>query len=246
MTFERIKTKLAAVRRARAERARYTGRNREPFYRLAEKYLPEERDALVVDIGAGDGSFARTLGLAGIYPNLWLLDGNESAVAGLKKEFSNAAHWRAPDRLPFGGGEARFIHCSHMVEHLAPNELYGFLKEVDRVLADGGALVISAPLLWSGFYGDLSHAKPYNPEVFIKYLCSASSNPSADAVSKGYKPLDLVYRYRDLGDDDGVFLASANPLLDTAVSLGRAAARKLGFRKYKKNGYTLVLKKNGS
>ena len=42
---------------------------------------------------------------------------------------------------------------------------------MDRCLKNNGYIIISTPLLWYGFYDDLSHVKPYNPEVLLKYFC---------------------------------------------------------------------------
>ena len=33
-----------------------------------------------------------------------------------------------------------------------------------------GVLVISATILWDGFFRDMSHIKPHYPSVFINYL----------------------------------------------------------------------------
>lgn len=222
-------------------RQRYAASSREPFFELAAAYLPREEDGIVVDIGAGDGSFARSQNVALRYENLYLLDHNVASVAALKKEFPKAEVYSAPEKLPFDDKTVSFIHLSHIVEHLEPQQLYTFLVECDRILMDGGILVISAPLLWDRFYDDLSHVKPYAPAVFINYLCSKRANANAEAISDSYHVQELVYRFRAAPADDG--LGSRFFIVDTALRVFRVIISALGFRQYRKNGFTLVLKK---
>ena len=222
-------------------RQRYTVASREPFFELAAAYLPHDEEGVVVDIGAGDGSFARTKGLSMRYRNLYLLDHNAASVAALGKEFSGAKEYHAPGALPFGDGEVSFIHLSHIVEHLEPRQLYAFLIECDRVLADDGIIVISTPLLWERFYDDMSHVKPYTPSVFINYLCLKRTNANAESISDAYRVQELVYRFR-VTEGDGHW-GSKFFIVDVILRLFQRAISLLGFRFYRKNGFTIVLKK---
>ena len=222
-------------------RQQYAAHTREPFFELAARYLPDE-DAVVVDVGAGDGSFARSQDLAERYHKLYLLDHNPTTVGALKEEFPDAQEYRAPEQLPFKDGEVAFIHLSHIVEHLESKELYAFLAECDRVLGDGGVLVISAPLLWDRFYDDLSHVKPYTPTVFVNYLSSGRVNASAETISRVYRVEDLVYRFRVT---EGVApLSSRFFIIDVLLRASRILLAWLGFRRYEKTGFTLVLRKS--
>jgi ubiquinone/menaquinone biosynthesis C-methylase UbiE len=195
----------------------------------------------VVDIGAGDGSFARSQNLALRYKNLYLLDHNTESVAALKKEFPKAEVYNVPEKLPFDDRTVSFIHLSHIVEHLEPWQLYTFLGECDRVLIDGGFLVISAPLLWDRFYEDLSHVRPYAPTVFVNYLCSKRANANAKAISDSYQVQELVYRFRAAPAEDG--WGSRFFIIDAALRVFRVIISAFGFRRYMRNGFTLVLKK---
>jgi ubiquinone/menaquinone biosynthesis C-methylase UbiE len=223
-------------------RQRYAASSREPFFELAAAYLPVGEDGIVVDIGAGDGSFARSQNLVLRYKNLYLLDHNTESVAALKKEFPKAEVYSAPEKLPFDDKTVSFIHLSHIVEHLESRQLYTFLGECDRVLADGGVLVISAPLLWDRFYDDLSHVKPYAPAVFINYLCAKRANANAEAVSDSYHVQELVYRFRAAPAEDG--WGSRFFVVDAVLRVSRVIISALGFRRYLRNGFTLVLKKS--
>lgn len=143
--------------------------------------------------------------------------------------------------LPFGDGGVAFLHSSHLIEHLAPADLYTLLGEVDRVLAPGGILAISAPLLSPTFYSDLSHLKPYNPEVLRSYLVAPRRQRTRAGVSQQYTVLEQVYRlnsrkpFQELGSD----LAP----LDLLIQIARFGLRQLRVRTYTRTGFTLILRK---
>lgn len=221
-------------------RNKYAQPSRMPFFKLAGKYLPSEASAVVVDIGAGNGEFAVALSLKEKYVHHALLDLNQESVVSLKELGWNADAYSAPDSLPFKDGSVAYIHLSHIVEHLPHESLYRFLKEIDRVLGEHGVLVISTPLLWERFYDDLSHVKPYNPQVFTNYLTRNKDNATQISVSNKYQVRELEYRYRDLSNREwGSRYFAFDALLRTLHILRSM----MGFRKYVKNGYTLILQK---
>lgn len=225
------------------EREWYAIRAREPFYDLAGSYLPDNPEAVVIDVGCGYADFAKRLDLWSRYTNLMLLDGNASTV----KKVQNARLYKAPDELPFSRESVEYIHCSHMIEHLRYEELYKFLTEVDRVLAPGGIFVVSAPLLWKRFFHNLTHVAPYGPEVLLNYLArgdkdtSATADPAAGVISYSYKKEELIFRYRKelLLDEVG----SSVFVLDFLVRLLSRALWSIGCARYVQNGYTIILRK---
>ncbi|MCA9904211.1 MAG: class I SAM-dependent methyltransferase [Anaerolineae bacterium] len=219
----------------------YTLNDRLPFFDIAGKHLPDDKDAFIVDIGAGDGYFAQHLGL-NQYRNLFLLDGNAASVADLQASFQNALIYVAPGKLPFEDNTVAYIHCSHLIEHLSSSDLYDFLQEMDRVLIDSGIIVVSTPMLWSRFYDDLTHVRPYNPTVFQHYLMAERRNRTRDVISGNYSIVELVYRYGVEDVSEG--LHSDNLILDAAIELTKRALYRIGLKRYRKNGYTLVLQKS--
>jgi predicted SAM-dependent methyltransferase len=48
-------------------------------------------------------------------------------------------------RLPFPDRSFRLIYCEHLIEHLRIDRVEGFLREVHRVLEDGGLFRFSCP-----------------------------------------------------------------------------------------------------
>ena len=222
-------------------RQKYCTLHHYPFFEIAGKYLPKNENAIIVDIGAGYGGFADHLKLLNKYENIFLLDKNPRTVETLKSRYKNAILYTAPEKLPFEDATVDFIHCSHLLEHLNPSEFYKLLKEIDRVLKINGILVISTPLLYDGFYGDISHIKPYNPWVIYKYLCTPPWEPSQEDISEKYVKLELEFRYTAYEFDE--YLGSEYKPIDVVIYLFKRILSKLKIRKYKKSAYTMVLKK---
>ncbi len=220
-------------------------RVRKPFYERVIPYLPTSKAAIVVDLGAGGGSFARHLNLADRYENLFLLDGNDQTVSYLKNYFKNVILYTIPDKLPFNSETVSLLHCSHVIEHLQPYELHRLMMEWNRVLIRSGILVISTPLMYYGFYNNLSHVKPYNPNVLTSYLCSSATlNRWVDTVASEYRVLDLVYRYHAVGLvelDEG--WCSSNPYIDFLLFAIKAVLSAFGVKKYERSGYTIIMQK---
>ncbi len=221
---------------------KYTTFAREPFYELAKKYHNFGMKSL--DIGAGKGGFADIIGDQDIY----LIDGNPETVMQLKVRYKNSILLNLPSRLPWGDGFFDLIHSSHLIEHLYPSDFYQLLTEVNRLLKPGGVFIVSTPLMWDGFYDDLSHIKPYNPNVLIRYFTDAGgvqeSERTRSGISKGYKVEELVYRYRLRDFPIVSFTHGNNYVKKVLISIWRFfSKRKLGF--YEKTAYTLVLRKIG-
>lgn len=213
---------------------KYVTHKREPFFEIAKKYI-KKGDA-VLDIGAGNGDFADYCQVQDIY----LFDGNELSINTLKaKKYKNVFLGELP-KLPYNTAFFDLIHISHVVEHLEPQELYKTIKEMDRCCKTGGRIIISTPLLWEGFYNDLSHVKPYNPFVFQKYLCKETKdNLTRSSISILYTVEELVYRFREREWIYNLKNSTKFKIFEKIYTI----IRPLGFEKYEKTGYTIVLKK---
>lgn len=241
MLGHEVVQKTESWKKAYQSRKDYCTWDRRPFFKIAAKYLPRDKKSIIVDIGSGEGGFVNYLDLNNKYKNLYLLDGNSATIEKIKNTFANTLFYKAPQKLPFDDLAVSYIHCSHLIEHLNNHELYQFLKEIDRVLAKDGIFIISSPMLWRHFYSDLSHIKPYNPEVLMHYLCSESKNRTAEVISDKYSVLELAYRYWALEFDEG--WGSDKYLIDFIIQIFKKFFSKLGMKRYTKNGYTIVLKK---
>ncbi len=216
---------------------RYVTHKRDVFFDISKAYLNNE--SKVLDIGAGAGAFIKYCKREDFY----LFDGNEESINELKKLYKNCFLGTLP-HLPFESGIFDLIHCSHVVEHLEPQVFYDTLKEMDRCLNKKGYLIISAPLMWENFYDDLSHIKPYNPNLFIKYLTKTKEiNLTREKISESYEMVDLKYRYHEVCYTE-YFTSVKNNLLSKLFLKLINLAYRCGIRRYIKSGYTIVLQKN--
>lgn len=224
------------------EQQKYNTYRREPFFELAQSYMPDNKDAKILDIGAGTGYFADYLKLNEKYKSVYLLEGNPKSVETLKKRYRDVIEHKIPEKMPFNDCFFDFIHCSHLIEHLYYNECYLFIKEVDRILKPGGILVLSAPTFYPDFYNDFSHIKPYHPAVFLKYLVyGVQEGASNEPISGNYTKLSLIFRYTLNTPIE--YIGSENKSLDFLFFLWRIIKSMLRIKVYQRSGFTLVLRK---
>jgi SAM-dependent methyltransferase len=217
---------------------KYITFSREPFFELARPFI--NKNSLVLDIGSGsEANFSKYFERN----DFFLFDGNEETVNKLKQNFENVQQGSLPN-LPYNDNKFDVIHCSHVVEHLTPEILYNTLKEMDRCLKNNGYLIISAPLLWDGFYDDLSHIKPYPPAIFKNYLCSKESNSrTRKLISNNYTVEKEIYRYFEVEHPLRKAINTKGNLFVTLWFKFNGLLHKLGLRYLAKTGFTIVLKK---
>jgi ubiquinone/menaquinone biosynthesis C-methylase UbiE len=229
--------------RRRLTRSKYGTFDRAPFFEIVRAYLPDDREAIVVDLGAGEGAFADQLDLAR-YANMKLLDGNPQTVSKLRQRFGESViQIKLPSRLPFEDGSVAFLHCSHLIEHFEPREALEVLREIDRVLQPGtGCLVVSTPLLnEGGFYDDLTHIRPYSLSSLLDYLGNDNPNRTATPVAGTYKLVYHQNRYCSMpvGGD----LGSDLTIIDLLLWIGGRVCSALKIKHYTISGYTAVFRK---
>lgn len=222
-------------------RQRFATRGRKPFYRAAHRYLPNREGAVILDVGAGDGSFGQYLKEVGSLATVYALDGNAENAGTLRGCYSDFLCYVAPRKLAFADASVDAVHCSHLIEHLDPEELIALLREMDRVLKTDACLIISAPMIWEGFFENLTHVRPYHAGALLRYLSMSHQLHTRAVVSDRYRLEEILFRYRktpvfeDLGGE--------GYLTEAAVRLAAWIFEKAGIRRYRKNGYTLVLRK---
>lgn len=217
---------------------KYVTDSREPFFDVVLDYVTSK--SKILDVGSGDGAFARRINRYDVY----LLEGSQESAKRLKEEFLHVSCSRVP-KLPYEDSSFDLIHSSHLVEHLQPQELYDFLKEIDRCLKPNGYVVISAPMLWTEFYDDLSHVKPYYPKLFYKYLCWGEKWANCctrPIISDRYEQVKEIFRYHITSDCP--FVHTKSSVINGIIRIWNNFKKKLGFYKLEKSGYTIVLKKH--
>lgn len=212
--------------------------SRIPFFEIAYEYF--KNSSRILDLGSGRGIFIDFLNEKGFKGEIYAYDRNKETLKNLKKKGIKAKYGILPE-IKFKDDFFDGINASHILEHLYPEELYETLREIKRVLKKNGILVISGPLLWEDFYSDLSHIRPYNPGVFIKYLCEDKSENPSHPLVKGFELVKIIYRYRFVGINPLCFKHST--LFNFLSLLFFKFLRKIGIGHYEKTGYTIILRK---
>ncbi len=212
-------------------------------FSLGLQYL-QEGSITVVDVGCGFSDFASQVQQKNPMAVTYYLDGNPDTVEKLKIQGYNALIYQAPARLPFDDGQIEFIHCSHMIEHLQPQELYMLLQEINRTLTVQGVLVLSTPTLWEGFYNDLSHVRPYPVAVLDKYLTPGPNELSSTRryVSQ-FRREALFYRYEKCPIFSYHGLRGDARFMDMIVLAIKRLVASIGIYRLTTTGYTAIYRK---
>jgi|LGOV01.1.fsa_nt_gb SAM-dependent methyltransferase len=69
--------------------------------------------------------------------------------------------------LPFKNESFENVHCSDLIEHFEPDRVIKLLKELYRILKEGGKLLIATPVAGKAFWGDPTHIRSYPPESLV-------------------------------------------------------------------------------
>ena len=195
--------------------------------KLALYYMKNSQK--ILDVGCGVGRFIsndpkRILGV----------DGNKESINLCKNKGFDVTLGNVT-KLPFKNEGFDAVNCSHLIEHLYPKEAYKLLKEIDRVLKPGGILCISAPLMNSRFYWNLTHIKPYYPQAILHYLNPGKSKQQTLEKIGNYKEIKLKYRHPQILAISDSPLWFLSPLFNFL--------HRLGISSLNRDGYTLILKK---
>lgn len=191
--------------------------------KIAYSFLKERN--FILDIGCGEGRF-----ISQNPHKIVGLDWNTESLKKCKNHNYNVIKCNVLS-LPFQDESISGVHCSHLIEHLFPQDVHSVLCEFNRIIEKGGMLVIRSPLLWDGFYSDLTHIRPYNPDVIIHYL-TPSEQCTLEHISNNFEVIYLKWRYRPLQFKNKYLYVICNIL------------NRWGFPWILKNGYMLVMRKN--
>ena len=156
--------------------------------RFALQMLREHRCQTVLDVGCGVGRFLKQLPMSS-YGIDWNADNLLQISPDTTRLQGDAL------RLPFADCSFDGVHCSHLIEHFASLDAYRHLLELGRVIRVGGILIIRTPVLWKGFYNDLTHVRPYNPEVFLRYMCQKGGQKTLKSPNFRFEFVELKWRY---------------------------------------------------
>jgi len=183
---------------------RFRGRPEE----ITEKqrvYLPlfENLHGPVLDVGCGRGEFLKLLAERGVKASG--VESNPIAAAevrrsGIEVEEGDALAILA-QRPP---GKLGAVVALQVVEHWAPETIFRFLREAQRVLAPGGLLLLEtintdSLSAWRAFYLDPSHVRPVPPEG-LRFLAEAVG--FGEARIEWHAPLAADDRLQERGENE--------------------------------------------
>ncbi|MCK5611739.1 class I SAM-dependent methyltransferase [Candidatus Pacearchaeota archaeon] len=178
----------------------------------------------ILDVGCGEGRF-----ISLDSHNIIGLDWNTKSIKKCKNHNYNVIKCDVLS-LPIQKKSISNIHCSHNIEHFMPHDVHKILYDFDNLLKNDGILIIRSPLLWSHFYSDLTHIRPYNPDAIIHYL-TTSKQRTLNQISNNFEVVYLKWRYAPL-QVKNVYLNGFFNILN-----------RWGFPWIKKNGYMLIMRK---
>ena len=121
----------------------------------------------ILDVGCGDGYLSYLIAKGNPRAHITGIDDEASGIwqantmtarAGLRNlEFRHAP----AGRIPFGDAEFPLVVLADVIEHVP--QVPAMLRELKRVLAAGGALIVTTPNRQPGSLWDPRHVKEYTP-----------------------------------------------------------------------------------
>jgi ubiquinone/menaquinone biosynthesis C-methylase UbiE len=185
----------------------------------------------ILDIGCGQGRFI------GHSPKrISGVDHDQESLEFCKKKGYDVKYSKVT-KLNFKDNSFDAVHCSHVIEHLAPEDAHKLLSEMNRVLKVGGVFCIRTPMLYDKFYCDLTHVKPYYPEAILHYIkTEKTAQTTLNDIDGLYKITKIKYRRSQLFS----FLNSTSFWF---IGVFFNVLYRFKISGFKKTGYMMILKK---
>lgn len=196
----------------------------------------------ILDVGCGHGFLMQSLRTSSVG-----LDRNPHAVRVVRSKNLVVVQGSGLS-LPFAAHTFGGVYCSHMIEHLNPEEAGMLVLEIDRVLRPNGRVVIKSPLLHPTFFDDPTHVRPYHPSAVIELFGPRIGQSSLPVAAH------LHYKFVSVQWDRAHLYYSECPpsacperfpvrLFTRGASVVLAS---IGIRRLRKVAYTLVLEKGAA
>lgn len=166
-------------------------------------WLPESRDAAIVDLGCGDGTVLYLLGKRG-YRGLAGVDLSRSRSAIARQVIDEVATMDVISYLRLGGEPTDLILALDLIEHLPRSATPEFLELCMRRLRPGGRIVLRTPNGVSPFFGqvrydDLTHEQCFTPRSLAALLTDVGLTEvemrESDPVPLGYSVRSSIRHY---------------------------------------------------
>jgi len=127
----------------------------------------------VLDLGCGRGTMLELLQSLGV--TAYGVDLSSEVVKQCANRGLQVQHGDALEHLrSLAAGTLEGIYCSHVIEHLPPQQGIELIREIGRVLKPSGVVVLATPnakdlRINERFWLDPTHVRPY-PEKLIRRL----------------------------------------------------------------------------
>ncbi len=138
------------------------------------KWLPDNKDVVIVDLGCGSGKllhFFKQLG----YANLKGVDISPDQANLARQVIPDVAHANALEWLESKKGEFDLIIALDLIEHFTKDEALRFLDLCFTALKTGGRLILQtlnadSPFGLQRCYGDITHEWAYNVNQLTRLM----------------------------------------------------------------------------
>ncbi len=164
------------------------------------KHLPANKNAMMLDIGCGDGNFVYWLNKQG-YANAHGIDISAEQIArGEKMGIKNLVCADLIEYLTKGEKKYDFIIARDVIEHFTRNEVFEILALVNKNLTDNGRFVMQVPngqglYFTTIFYGDYTHEMAYTVSSVNQIILNTGYRKSA-CYPTGPVPKGIVSTFR--------------------------------------------------
>ena len=151
------------------------------FERNYGKFLPQDKDAKILDIGCGTGFFLYYLKKKG-YKNYLGIDISRSQIEFCKANVTDKVQLiDAFEFLKEKNEEYSLIMASDLIEHIPKNKVILFLELVHKALEKGGYLLLRCPNMGNFFslyarYADFTHECGFTESSLYQVLKTSGFN----------------------------------------------------------------------
>lgn len=165
-----------------------------------QRHFPKDKNAKVLDIGCGIGSFVYFMQSLG-YSNVQGMDvSKEQIEAGLKLGIKDLKVQDLNDFLNNTEAQFDFIIARDVIEHFTRQESFEIISRISKVLKPGGKFLMQVPngqgiYYTSIYYGDYTHEMAYT-ESSAKQLILNCGFKKVTSYPTGPVPHTFISRLR--------------------------------------------------
>lgn len=150
------------------------------YDRNYQNYLPQNKNANILEIGFGTGYFLKYLLMQG-YKNIYGIELSDEETEFVKKNVHNNVECveSTEDFLDKHQNEYDFIYMSQVLEHIPKDNTIDLLRKIKKSLKDNGIFVantpnINNPLNIFTFGADFTHEFIFSPES-LSQVCKIAN-----------------------------------------------------------------------